>query len=155
MQMVQKGGLMSEKTYVINIKTKAGTIFTVRADSAKELDENIKDVIDNDIAGSITGLESIITSTPVTDAVSILQDTLGATVINEAPVAGFAPVPPPQTNTASQVGTRTCNHGSMIGRKGTGAKGEWKGLFCPTPKGTSDQCQPIWLKRTDTEWASI
>jgi hypothetical protein len=150
--MVQKGGLMSEKTYVINIKTKAGTIFTVRADSAKELDENIKDVIDNDIAGSIAGLESIITGGSVTDVVSILQDTLGATVINEAPVAGFAPVPPPQT---ISVGGRTCNHGTMIGRKGNGAKGEWKGLFCPTPKGTADQCQPIWLTRKDTEWASI
>lgn len=147
---------MSEKTYVINVKTKLGTIFTVRADTAEELDANIASVIANDLSGSIAGLEEIITgaTTTKTDPITILQDSLGATVINETPTAGFAPVPPPQTSSPS-VGARMCNHGPMVGRKGTGQKGEWKGLFCPTPKGTADQCQPIWLTRKDAEWNTI
>jgi hypothetical protein len=154
--MVQKGGLMSEKTYVINVKTKLGTIFTVRADTAEELDANIASVIALDLAGSVAGLEEIITGIKpvVQDPLAIIQDSLGGTVISETPTGGFAPVPPPQT-TAASVGARTCNHGPMIGRKGTGQKGEWKGLFCPTPKGTAGQCEPIWLNRSMPEWATV
>lgn len=145
---------MSEKTYVVNVKTKLGTIFTVRADTAEELDANIASVIANDLAGSISGLEEIIIKGTTTDPIAVVTSTLGATVIADTATTDFAPVPPPQTSSAV-AGTRTCNHGSMIPRKGNGAKGEWKGLFCPTPKGTADQCQPIWLTRKDAEWNSI
>jgi len=147
---------MSEKTYVINVKTKLGTIFTVRADTAEELDANIASVIALDLAGSVAGLEEIITGIkPVAqDPIAILKDSLGATVINDTANDGFAPVAPPQT-TAGSVGTRMCNHGPMIGRKGNGQKGEWKGLFCPTPKGTAGQCEPVWLNRSMPEWATV
>ena len=146
---------MSEKTYVINVKTKLGTIFTVRADTAEELDANITSIIANDIAGSVSALEELIAGVKpaVVDPISVVTETLGATVISETPTT-FAPVPPPQTSSPT-VGSRTCTHGTMIARKGSGAKGEWKGLFCPTPKGTADQCQPVWLTRKDVEWNSI
>lgn len=148
---------MSEKTYVINVKTKLGTIFTVRADTAEELDANIANVIALDLAGSVAGLEEIITGIKpvVQDPLAILKDSLGATVISDTPTGGFAPVPPPTQTTADSVGTRMCNHGPMIGRKGSGAKGEWKGLFCPTPKGTVGQCEPIWLNRSMPEWTTV
>ena len=46
-------------------------------------------------------------------------------------------------NTAT--GAPTCSHGPRIHRKGTGAKGPWQAWFCPTPKGTPDQCKPMFI----------
>jgi hypothetical protein len=34
-----------------------------------------------------------------------------------------------------------------VARSGNGAKGPWSGFFCPTPKGTPDQCPPQFNKR--------
>jgi len=41
-----------------------------------------------------------------------------------------------------------CKHGEMTYREGvskTSGKA-WKGYFCPTPKGTQDQCPPEWIR---------
>ena len=40
----------------------------------------------------------------------------------------------------------TCIHGDRVYREGNGEKGSWKAWFCGTPKGTPDQCKPIWIK---------
>ena len=40
-----------------------------------------------------------------------------------------------------------CQHGERVHRTGNGAKGPWGAWFCPTPKGTPDQCAPIWDKK--------
>lgn len=45
-----------------------------------------------------------------------------------------------------------CPHGAMTPRSGSGAKGPWKAWFCPTPKGTPDQCKPQFLNRSTPEW---
>lgn len=36
-----------------------------------------------------------------------------------------------------------CKHGEMTPRSGEKNGKPWSGMFCPTPKGTPDQCQPI------------
>ena len=41
---------------------------------------------------------------------------------------------------------KVCKHGNMTFKSGTGAKGPWKGWFCPSPKGTPDQCQPVFIR---------
>lgn len=58
------------------------------------------------------------------------------------------------TQTASTVAPtgRSCKHGVMSQRTGSGAKGPWKAYMCPSPKGTPDQCEPVWLRRNDPEW---
>lgn len=44
-------------------------------------------------------------------------------------------------------GGKTCQHGEMVFRSGTNQAGKpWKGYFCPSPKGTPDQCDVIWVK---------
>ena len=151
---------MAEKNYVVNVKTKIGTIFTVRADTAEELNTNILEVINFSVHESVAGLEELLTGIVATPAnpVDTVLAAIGGTVISTeshgvAPVA-FAPVPPPSA-APTAVGARMCNHGPMIGRKGNGAKGEWKGLFCPTPKGTAGQCDPIWLNRSMPEWTTV
>jgi hypothetical protein len=61
------------------------------------------------------------------------------------------------TQTASTVGPtgKSCKHGVMSQRTGSGAKGPWKAYMCPSPKGTPDQCEPVWLRRGDAEWNSF
>lgn len=53
-----------------------------------------------------------------------------------------APAVPQQQ--AAQPPAPSCVHGPMTHRTGTGAKGAWGAYFCPTPKGTPDQCKPVW-----------
>lgn len=156
---------MTEKTYVVNVKTKIGTIFTVRADTAEELNTNILDVINNQVEGSVQALEELLTGTTavtppyeISSSAQFVADAFGGEIVSTTPIVSapaFAPIAPPQTSTASAVGARMCSHGPMTARKGTGAKGEWKGLFCPTPKDTPGQCTPIWLNRSMPEWASV
>lgn len=38
-----------------------------------------------------------------------------------------------------------CKHGERVKRQGQGAKGMWYAAFCPTAKGSPDQCEPLWL----------
>lgn len=40
----------------------------------------------------------------------------------------------------------TCAHGERKYVTGTSAKGPWAAYMCPTPKGTPDQCAPVWTK---------
>jgi len=148
---------MAEKNYVVNVKTKIGTIFTVRADTAEELNTNITEVINFSVNDSVAALEELFTGIVATPAspVDVVLAAVGGEVISSTPTTpAFAPVPPPAV-APTAVGARMCSHGPMIGRKGNGAKGEWKGLFCPTPKGTAGQCEPIWLNRSQSEWATI
>lgn len=44
-------------------------------------------------------------------------------------------------------GGYTCNHGSRNFKEGNGAKGPWAAWMCPTPKGTPDQCPPLWRQK--------
>ena len=148
---------MTEKNYVVNVKTKAGTIVTVRADTAEQLNNNITEFINFGANDSILALEELFTVAQPS-AVDVVSNALGATVVSTTPLpptSGFAPVPPPVSATPSVAGQRVCSHGPMVTRKGNGAKGEWKGYFCPTPKGTADQCSPQWVTKKDPEWNTI
>lgn len=145
---------MTEKNYVVNVKTKNNTIVTVRSDSAEELNSNITELINFGVNDSILALEELflgVVAPP--NPVDLVKSTLGATVVE---TTNFAPVPPPTVaSPGSAAGSRLCSHGPMVTRKGSGAKGEWKGYFCPTPKGTPDQCTPQWVTKKDPEWNSI
>jgi hypothetical protein len=158
--MEQGRKVMTEKNYVVNVKTSKGTIVTARGDSAEELISNINALVAEGAADAIATLEQVLTGmpsvSPSNNAIDTVVASLGGTVVSETPTTGFAPVPPPVSAAPStSAGQVSCSHGSMIGRKGNGAKGEWKGYFCPTPKGTSDQCQPQWLTKKDAAWNSI
>jgi len=149
---------MTEKNYVVNVKTTKGTIVTARGDSAEELISNINALVAEGAADAIATLEQVLTGMPLVSpsnsAIDTVVASLGGTVMSEAPA--FAPVPPPASAAPpTSAGQVSCSHGSMIGRKGNGAKGEWKGYFCPTPKGTPDQCPPQWLTKKDVAWNSI
>jgi hypothetical protein len=100
---------MSEKNYVVNVKTKVGTIFTVRGDSAEELNGNIQNAIVNSTHDFVAALEEQLIGSssvptqhvaqPVVQAAPTAVEAItaiGGTVVSEQPVApSFAPVPPP------------------------------------------------------------
>jgi hypothetical protein len=66
-----------------------------------------------------------------------------------ATTATAAPSAPASFSAAA---AKQCMHGEMVARTGSGAKGPWKGWFCPSPKGTPDQCSPDFVNRGTPEW---
>jgi hypothetical protein len=106
---------VSEKNYVVNVKNKAGTIFTVRGDSAAELVANITDTIAHSAHEAVAALEELLLQgtpsapidfgqftqpqTVVSNPVDAVLSAVGGTVISTqstgvAPTE-FAPVAPP------------------------------------------------------------
>ena len=150
---------MSEKNYVVNIKSKLGTIVTVRGDTAEELSVNISELIQQGLNDHIGAMEELLLG-PQT-AVGMVKQALGAEVIREVPITdanNFQPVPPPVTQEATNVGgtaSRNCIHGPMTKREGSGQWGPYKAFYCPTAKGTPDQCKPQYIKPNDVEWATF
>jgi hypothetical protein len=56
--------------------------------------------------------------------------------------------PPPAAQGAPSGETRSCKHGQMQFKSGFSAKTNktWQAYFCPTPKGTPDQCAAEFLR---------
>ena len=156
-----------ESNYVVNVKTKVGTIITVRGTDATEFEANINALIGNGINNSIAAMEELFLgmqpSQPSNTGVNTVVAALGGTVISEtpipvaAPAAVFAPVAPPVSNATITAGTasRSCIHGEMTKREGEGPYGHYKAFMCPTPKGTPDQCKAIYLKKTEPDYATF
>lgn len=155
-----------ESSYVVNVKTKVGTIITVRGNDATEFEANINALIGNGVNNSIAAMEELFLgmqpSQPSNTGVNTVVAALGGTVISEtpipvaAPTAVFAPVAPP-SGVGAPLGTasRTCIHGEMTKREGEGPYGHYKAFMCPTPKGTPDQCKAIYLKKTEPDYATF
>lgn len=145
---------MTEKNYVVNVKTAVGTIITVRGDSADELAQNINGLVTQGLNDHVGALEELFlgkgNTAAVKSAVDTVTEALGATVVDSKP---FTPKTPPSGAVA--VGSKTCVHGAMVKRTGSGAKGEWRGFFCPTPKGTEGQCSPVFARQGSPEWSSF
>jgi hypothetical protein len=144
-----------EAPFSYTVKLGNGNLFTVRGDDFPAFTGNLA------FAGLVPGISDLIDALEGKAAQVVVQAFEGT--VQSAPVAqpanafapvapaGFAaPVPP-----ATAVGSRSCQHGAMIQRTGQGAKGEWRAFFCPTPKGTPDQCQAVFAKRGTPEWESF
>jgi hypothetical protein len=113
----------------LNFKTSQGTLVNIYLYSYDE--DEIR-----------TALGVIANVTPDINAVETLYTAQGA--LREA--LNATPVEAPRTTSASTSGSKTCKHGEMTFRTGQSAKGPWKGYFCPSPKGTSDQCEPQFIR---------
>lgn len=70
-------------------------------------------------------------------------------VVNDAPQQGSWSQPQqqaaPSWSQPAQQGP-ACKHGPMVARSGNKNGKSWSGFFCPTPRGTSDQCPPQFAK---------
>lgn len=124
---------MSAKTdgvkFQLNVKNSAGTLLNFYFYEVDE--EEIKKV-----------LEVIANITPEVQAIETLYNAQG--VLRQA--LGATPVEQSAVKSAPASGGKACKHGEMTFRTGQSAKGPWKGYFCPSPKGTPDQCEPQFIR---------
>jgi hypothetical protein len=153
---------MSEKNYVVNVKTKLGTIFTVRADTAAELNSNIKDVVENGSNEFVAALEELLLGTapsvtfagqvqtapaPTSNPVDVVVAAVGGTVINSIPVPTYAPAPVAVPEQGNNSVAPPCAHGTRTFVQAAPGSGKtWKAWMCPQPKGAVDKCDPQWIK---------
>lgn len=136
---------MSEKNYVVNVKTKLGTIFTVRADSAPELAGNINAVIQGGVEHIVASLEgALLGASGINEAVGTVAAAFpGATVVAQSPAPTYQQ-PAQAAPAAAQPGAPMCKHGAM--QWVDPANKPWKGWFCPQPKEATDKCAPQFVK---------
>jgi hypothetical protein len=127
--------MSTESTFVANVKTSKGTILTVRGDDITSFSKNISDAVAGQIDIVIGALEDSMSPMSISEIVNAVGGTV--TAINVA-----AP------NTPSP----SCKHGTRKHKAGASAKGPWQAWMCPSAKGTSDQCEPIWIKRGEPGW---
>lgn len=145
--------MSSESNFSFTTKVD-GDLFTVRGDTFAEFVTHLSETAG---VGTINNLVNILNGlTPQEQqAVAVVQAAVPATVVAPAipQQASFAPVPPPTAQpVAAGVG---CVHGAMKAKKGSSAKGEWRGYFCPTPQGTPDQCKPQFIQKGSPEWVAF
>jgi len=136
---------MTAIQFQVSSKLHDGRIFVIGADTFTDFKSHLTDVLGPE------GADALIT----TMAISIegAPTTMEQAVANLAPLNPTPVAAPTQTFTPSTSPTgRTCKHGAMTKRSGASAKGPWKGYMCPTPKGTADQCDLVFLKRNEPEW---
>lgn len=127
--------MSSESTFVANVKTKKGTIITVRGDTYETFKSNVTTAVTGEIGNVVGALEdAIVGSEPMSE--TEVAASLGGNVVAIT------------TNTPSP----SCKHGTRKHKAGAGAKGPWQAWMCPSAKGTPDQCEPIWIRRGEAGW---
>lgn len=71
-----------------------------------------------------------------------------APVAAQNPVASIPAQAAPAVAPAATTGPPApiCLHGEKVFKSGVGQKGPWRAWFCPSPKGTPDQCKADFLR---------
>ncbi len=145
----------TEAPISITVKTAAGSLVTVRAESGEELDQIVALSV-HAIASAAQELESAVrgASAPAVSVQSVaaalggnIIDTLGGTSVPAQEYANPAPAP------VASIGGRACAHGKMTAIQGMGKDGKpYKGYFCPAPKGAFDKCKNQYVVVQSPEW---
>jgi hypothetical protein len=133
--------------------------------SSKLPDGRIFVVASETYVGFCEALESAVGIEESQDVLKIMAQSLSGTPNNgvqavqniAAAFPGAEAVHTAHPTNAGNLGpsSKTCSHGVMTKRTGAGAKGPWKAYMCPSPKGTPDQCEPVWVRRHDSEWSAF
>lgn len=133
--------------------------------SSKLPDGRIFVVASETYAGFCEALESAVGIEESQDVLKVMAQSLIGAPTNgvqavqnvAAAFAGAEVVHTAHPTNAGNLGpsSKTCSHGVMTKRTGAGAKGPWKAYMCPSPKGTPDQCEPVWVRRHDSEWSAF
>lgn len=113
-------------------------------DTALQINYKLSDgTLVNVYAKDQAHLESLLTS--IADLSTLITSTSAALGVNVTPAANVA-YAKAALGAEEIAADKLCKHGNMTFKQGTGAKGPWKGWFCPSPKGTPDQCQPVFVR---------
>jgi hypothetical protein len=144
----------SEAPISITVKSPAGSLVTVRAATAEELDQTVALTLAS-LASATEELEKAVrgtgfsapSATPISPAVGYAANALGGTIISES----VAPTPAPAGS-----GQRMCPHGTMTRIHGlTGKFGPYKGHFCPAKQGDPTKCTTQYVKANSPEFATF
>ena len=142
----------TEAPISITVKSPAGSLITVRAETGNQLDNLVVEALDA-IKGAVAELEAAAKnqSSPAPMTPAQVAASLGASIVDNAP----APVTDSwaSTSTPSVGGGRNCPHGRMTAIQGTGKDGKmYRGYFCPAPKGAFDKCKNAYVRIGTAEW---
>ena len=135
----------AEAPISITVKTAAGSLVTVRAETAEELDQRVALGLAS-IASATQELEAAVrggnAAVPPSPQVASI-----AAAFNATPVATETVAP------SMGAGSRNCPHGTMTRIHGlTGKFGPYKGYFCPAKQGDPSKCTTQYIKANQPEW---
>ena len=148
----------TEAPISITVKSAAGSLITVRAETGAQLDNLVVDALEA-IKSAVTELESASKNlhSPTAMTPAQVAASLGASIINtEVRETGNTYLAQeysaPETS-APSIGGRACPHGKMTAIQGTGKDGRmYRGYFCPAPKGAFDKCKNAYVRAGTPEW---
>ncbi len=145
----------TEAPISITVKSAAGSLITVRAETGEQLDTLVAEALAS-ITSAYTELEAAVKNShsPAQMSATQVAASLGASIVDTTP----APTAAPQdswanTSAPSIAGGRNCPHGKMTAIQGTGKDGKlYRGYFCPAPKGAFDKCKNVYARIGTPEW---
>ena len=140
----------TEAPISITVKTAAGSLVTVRAESGEELDQVVALSLAS-VSSAVAELEAAVrgsnAAVPPNPQVASIATAFGGTVVDSFD----APIAP-----AMGAGSRACPHGTMTRIHGlTGKFGPYKGYFCPAKQGDPSKCTTQYIKQNQAEWNSF
>ena len=135
----------TEAPISITVKSAAGSLITIRASNAEELDQSVALSIAS-LASATSELEAAVrgsnAAVPPQPATATVAAAFNATVIESTPAQG--------------AGSRVCPHGTKTRIHGlTGKFGPYKGYFCPAKQGDATKCTTQYIKPAMAEWNSF
>mgnify|MGYP001204005428 CR=1 FL=1 len=139
----------TEAPISITVKTAAGSLVTVRAEHADELDNLVASSLEA-LRSAVVELEGVVRNgAPASQPMAPAQvaQALGASIIDNTPAdnGGWSAAP--------SLGGKNCPHGKMTAIQGTGKDGKtYRGYFCPAPKGAFDKCKNQYVRAGSPEW---
>jgi hypothetical protein len=137
----------TEAPISITVKTAAGSLVTVRAETPEELDSLVANGLAA-ISSAATELETAVRGASASPASSINQ----AVGLVASGLSGQV-VDTPPFNAAPIGGGRSCPHGKMTGIQGQSKQGGvYKGYFCPSAQGDPSKCKTIYVDKNNPEW---
>jgi len=144
----------TEAPISITVKTTAGSLVTVRAESGDELDNIVAHSIAA-IASAAQELEAAVRNTPTLAAPTAqsVAAALGGNIIETGTTIPAQEYTQQAPVGAPIIGGRACAHGKMTAIQGMGKDGKpYKGYFCPAPKGAFDKCKNQYVVVQSPEW---
>ena len=140
----------TEAPISITVKTAAGSLVTVRAESGEELDQVVALSLAS-VSSAVAELEAAVrgsnAAVPPNPQVASIATAFGGTVVDSFD----APVAP-----SMGAGSRACPHGTMTRIHGlTGKFGPYKGHFCPAKQGDPTKCTTVYVKAGSAEFATF
>jgi hypothetical protein len=133
----------TESPISITVKSAAGSLVTLRAETAEELDQRVALSLASlasatqELEAAIRGIAPVNLAVPPQPAIATVAAAFNAIEIVNTPSAG----------------ARQCPHGTMTRIHGkTGKFGPYKGHFCPAKQGDMTKCTTIYITKTSPEF---